>query len=96
MPNNIIYKQAQGCLLEDMDGESLLYSPETTTTLHLNQPSLVVWNLCDGERSVADIINALQEAFPGQEEQIAADVSDVITELNDKKVLVKVQGSAQG
>ena len=94
MPNTDIYKHADDCLLEDMDGECLLYHPETTTTLHLNQPSLVVWNLCDGERSVAEIIGAIQEAFPDQTEQVAEDVVDVVAQLSEKKVLVKV--AAQG
>ena len=74
--------------------DSLLYHPETTTTLHLNQPSLVVWNLCDGERSVAEIIAAIQEAFPDQTKQVAEDVVDVVAQLSEKKVLVKV--AAQG
>lgn len=95
MPNSDIYTHAEDCLIEDMDGESLLYHPGTTTTLHLNQPSLLVWNLCDGERSVQDVITTLQEAFPDQNEQIAEDVVDVITELREKKVLVKVTGAAR-
>ena len=91
MQHSDIYKHAEDCLLEDMDGESLLYHPGTTTTLHLNQPSVLVWKLCDGQLSVADIISSLQEAFPDQASQIAGDVEDVIGELCDKQVLVKVQ-----
>lgn len=92
MSNSDIYKQAEDCLLEDMEGECLLYHPGTTTTLHLNQPSVLVWKLCDGEMTVDNIIDALQEAFPEQAEQIAGDVEDVIKDLSDKQVLLKVQG----
>jgi len=85
-----IYQQAEGCLLEDMGGESLLYHPETATTLHLNQPSLLVWNLCDGETPVSSIIEALQDAFPNQADQIADDVKIVIADLVKRQVLSKV------
>ena len=62
MKNSEIYKQVDDCLLEDMDGEMLLYNPSTSTTLQLNAPSAVVWQLCDGERSVQDIIDVVLEA----------------------------------
>ena len=94
MSNSEIYIHADDCLIEDMDGESLLYHPGTTTTLHLNQPSLLVWNLCDGKNSVAEVINILQQAFPDQNEQIAEDVVAVIAELSEKKVLLKALGVA--
>ena len=90
MDTNKIYARAPECLLEDMDGELLLYNPTTATTLHLNDSSAVIWELCDGERSVGDIVGALQEVFPKQAEQITADVDQVITDLLQKSVLQEV------
>lgn len=87
---NTIYAQAPECLLEDMDGELLLYNPTTATTLHLNNSSAVVWELCNGERSLGDIVAALEEAFPGQAEQIKEDVAQVVQELGNSAALVKV------
>jgi hypothetical protein len=81
------YQQAPECLLEDMDGEVLLYNPVNSTTLHLNAPSVVVWQLCTGENSVAGIIEALQEAYPEQAEQIHTDVVSVINELQEKQAI---------
>lgn len=82
-----IYKQADECLLEDMDGELLLYNPSNSTTLHLNGPSAVVWQLCTGENSVQEMIEALQEAYPEQAEQIGPDVVAVIKDLKEQEVL---------
>lgn len=85
-----IYQQVEGCLLEDMGGECLLYHPPSATTLHLNSPSLLVWELCDGQTSVLGIIDALKEAFPDQAGQIAEDVEKVIADLSSREVLTKV------
>lgn len=82
-----IYKQADECLLEDMDGELLLYNPSNSTTLHLNGPSGVIWQLCTGENSVQEMIDALKEAYPDQAEQIEADVVAVIKDLKEQQVL---------
>jgi hypothetical protein len=62
MNENEIYRQADNCLLEDMDGELLLYYPPTAKTLHLNGPSAVVWQLCDGERSYSEIVDIVKQA----------------------------------
>lgn len=85
--NSSIYKQVEECLLEDMDGELLLYNPATAVTLHLNGPSAIVWQLIDGQRSVAEIVDVVLEAYPDQSDQIQDDVVEVITDLHQRQVL---------
>ena len=87
MNNSDIYKHAENCLLEDMDGEMLLYHPANATTLHLNAPSVIVWDLCDGERSVQTIIDTIKKAYPDQADQIATDVESVVSDLATREVL---------
>lgn len=87
MKKNDVYKQLDECLLEDMDGELLLYNPTNATTLHLNGPSGLVWQLCNGENSVAEMIEALQEAYPDQAGQIEGDVISVIQDFKANEVL---------
>ncbi len=88
MNNTDIFKQNEDCLLEDMDGEMLLYNPSSSVTLHLNGPSAIVWQLCDGERSAEEIIALVKEAYPDQSEQIEEDVASVIDDLSERNVLV--------
>ena len=85
-----VYRQVDDALLEDMDGELLLYHPATAVTLHLNGPSAVVWQLCDGQRSCGDIINMVEEAYPQQAAQVADDVAQVVDDLQERGVLLKV------
>ena len=94
MNKELIFKQEPSCLVEDMDGELLLFNPNNTTTLHLNGPSMVVWNLCTGEYSVAQMIESLQEAFPEQAEQIEGDVVSVIKELKENDVICALTNKA--
>jgi len=47
-----IYQHEENCILEEMEGEALIYNPSAATTLHLNPPSVMVWHMLDGERSV--------------------------------------------
>jgi len=90
MKESEIYKQNEDCLLEDMDGELLLYNPASAVTLHLNGPSAIVWQLCDGARTAAEIVQLVQEAYPDQDAQIKQDVANVIDDLLERKVLESV------
>lgn len=81
MNTDKVYIQTPGCLLEQMDEDSLLFNPETATTLHLNPSSALVWQLCDGERSMAQLIAELAAQFPGQAVQIPDDVAAAVDEL---------------
>jgi len=84
------YKPNPNCLLEDMDGELLLYNPESAVTLHLNGPSMIVWQLCDGERTDQQIIEMVKEAYPQQAEQISGDVATVLADLHSQGALETV------
>ncbi len=60
--------------LEEMDGEVLLYNPADTKTVYLNQTSSLIWNLCDGDRTIEAIVTLLKDCFPDSESSINADV----------------------
>ena len=82
-----VYKHAEDCLLENMDDEVLVYNTVTAETLHLNAPSAIVWRMCDGERSTAEIIELVEQAYPDQIGQIAQDIANVVRDLHQRQVL---------
>ncbi len=88
--NKKIYQQSQDCLLEDMDGEILLYQPVSAEAIQLNESSLMVWKLCDGKHSVADIITAIEELYPDQASRVSRDVNFVVGTLLRSKALERV------
>jgi len=90
MIKTTIYNKVAECLLEDMDGEMLLYNPNSATTLHFNESSALVWQLCDGEKSVQDIIDLLCEAYPEQAEQIEGDVVSAIGEFIEHDIILPI------
>ena len=90
MQLNAVFAKQPDCLLEDMDGELLLYSPSSATTLHLNGSSAIIWDLIDGKNSVEDVIAELKAAFPDHAEQITQDVIDAFSEFENRNVIVSV------
>ena len=73
-------------LLEKIDNEITVYHPSLTTSLYMNDSSAVIWELCDGKRTISDIVEMLQEAYPENSRQIKDDVIMIIQQLVDHEI----------
>ncbi len=74
-----------GQLCEEMDGEYLIYSPGGSKALFLNGSAALIWNLCDGQRTVQEIVELLADAYPGID--MDAEVQTAIDRLSLEGVL---------
>ena len=70
-----------GYRLEELDGELLLYHLDQTQIISCNQTASLIWQLCDGSRSVAEITQLLIEAYPEAEADIRRDVADTLAQF---------------
>jgi hypothetical protein len=66
--------QVTGYRIEEMDGELLLFHPESTATVYMNQTAALVWQLCDGERPIQDIVDILNEGFAETGQDLKSDI----------------------
>ncbi len=81
MDANKIVSLTKDYLLERIDGEITVYHPTLTTAVYLNETGALIWELCDGKRTIADIIQVLREQYPESHTQIDTDVKTVINQL---------------
>jgi hypothetical protein len=90
MTPQTVPKQAFGFFVEEMEGENLLYRLGGHKAIHLNDTATVIWKLCDGSRTVQDIIDLLTKEYPGSETAVAADVREGIELLVSEGALLEV------
>ncbi len=74
--------------LQVVDGELLLFSPAHTQILYCNETASLIWELCDGQRSVQDIVDLLAKAFPEAGTTIAPDVQATLHHLHHHGAIV--------
>jgi len=67
--------------LELLDNELLLFHPTETQILYCNETASVIWQLCDGQRTVQEIVDLLRAAFPKAVDTIANDVQSTLETL---------------
>ena len=72
---------APGFELADIDGEALLFSHGRTSMHRLNASATLIWKLCDGKRTVAEIVGLISNAFSDKGGDVEGDVCKVIDEL---------------
>ena len=76
----------EGYFLERLDGEVTVYHPTLTTAVYLNETGALIWELCDGERTISDIIEILSQQYPESGAQIETDVKDLIAQLIEHNI----------
>jgi hypothetical protein len=52
-------------LREEDDYGGLLYNPDTNQIKVINAVGVFIWNRCDGEMTIQDIVGAIQQEFEG-------------------------------
>ena len=70
--------------LELLDNEMLLYHPAETKILHFNQTASLIWQLCDGERTAAEMISLLSESYPESAGEVTADVQSTLQQFAEQ------------
>jgi hypothetical protein len=73
--------RVSGYRAEILDDEIILFNPESRSIFHSNSSGALIWALCDGTRTVADIIRMLSESYPEAEGQIPDDVRETLALL---------------
>ena len=64
---------------EEEGGEALLFNPETGEIKVANPTALLIWQLCDGTRTKADVLRALEEEFEGVDRDVLENDLDGLT-----------------
>jgi len=73
--------------LEEVAGELLLYHPGSTKILYCNKTASLLWQLCDGTRSIEEIKVTLREAFPEAADSISDDVEETLKKFLEHDAL---------
>ncbi len=81
-------RPAEGFQLETLEGEIVLLHPIHNIIVYSNQSGALIWNLCDGQRSVAEIVDILGAAYPEAAAEIALDVPQTIQVLLSRGALL--------
>jgi coenzyme PQQ biosynthesis protein PqqD len=75
------YRQKEGLLSQRAADTRVLLDPSDGNYFALDDVSGRIWDLCDGKRTVAEIVAALCAEYDAPQETVEADVMEFLGEL---------------
>lgn len=84
-----------GVRFEELDGEAVVYDRTGKRAIYLNETATVVWKLCDGRRTVAEISALLAKEFPESAAAIEGDISDAVDQMVAARVVTLARAPAE-
>jgi len=75
-------------LRREHDDWAVLFDPDTGSGFGLDPVGIFLWENMDGQRSVADLVEALREHFAGVPSQVADEVQGFLQSLQDRGLLL--------
>lgn len=85
----------EGLTVVELDGEAVIYDEETSDLHHLNPTATIVFGLCDGSATIADISTDISEAFGVPAEEVQGQVRTLIRQFRKAKLLAPNASSAR-
>jgi hypothetical protein len=80
LPNRPCRKS--GYRLEMIDNELLLFHPAQAQILYCSETASLIWQLCDGQRTLQEITALLVAAYPEAADTIAEDVAATLLQFS--------------
>ena len=74
--------RSEDILFESLSDEVLIYDLRTHEATCLNASAALIWDLCDGQRTIKDVVDAL-----GNAEVTEHHIGDILDQLCDKNLL---------
>jgi Coenzyme PQQ synthesis protein D (PqqD) len=76
-------------LVQKTASDFLLFNMNDGNYYSLNEVGCRVWELCDGTRSIAQLVETLAAEYDAPKEALAQDVSELLEKLQGGKLIVE-------
>ena len=81
-------RRQEGILAQEARGQTVLLRLDDGGYYALDEVGATIWDLCDGQRNVREIVTLLCAEFDAPAETVRADVLEFIDDLRRERLLV--------
>ncbi len=82
-----IPRRVDGVLAQEAQGQTVLLRPGDGSYYALRDVGARIWELCDGRRSVSDIVDAICADFDAPAGVVEGDVLEFVAELRSEQLI---------
>lgn len=73
--------RSPGVWLRQARGENVIYDPTTGSVHLLNETAQAIWDLCDGDTTVAEMVDAICTLTAMHRDVVVEDVDRILTQF---------------
>lgn len=88
-PDGRQLKRREGVLAQEAKGRTVLLCLDDGSYYATDEVGGLVWELCDGERTLGEVAAAVGDEFDAPPETVMADVLEFVVELESEGLLVE-------
>jgi hypothetical protein len=88
LPDAVRPRRQEGVLSQEAQGQTVLLRMDDGGYFALDEVGARIWELCDGERDLTDIVAVLCGEFDAPEELVMSDVVEFVDELRGEELLI--------
>ena len=82
-------RRQDSILMQEAAGSHILLSPGSGQCYALDEIGAMIWTLCDGAHSIADIVSAIVSEYDAPVETVEADTMELLQDLVNEKLLLE-------
>jgi PqqD family protein of HPr-rel-A system len=80
-------KVREDVTIVELEGEAVIYDEQTADLHHLNPTATIVFGLCDGTATMAEIATDISEAFGVPADEVETQVRGLVRQFRKAKLL---------
>lgn len=81
------YRRPESLVVEDTGDEVLVSRAGRDDIYYLNGTAALIWRLCDGQRTLGEIVELLSDAYPEDADTVRTQVPELLDELLEHAVV---------
>ena len=90
-----VFQQNDDMAWRIVDDECIIVDPQGSTATVLNPTGARIWELVDGKRTVASIVDEIVDEYDADRAQVEADAREFVEDLLGKD-LIQTEGESAG
>ncbi len=81
MQENDVPLQVGSFILEELDGQLMIFDEDSGRIVEVNQSAALLWQLCDGNHSLSELGDLIAAAYPNAAAEIRQDIPRIVQQL---------------
>jgi hypothetical protein len=83
------FKQSENIVSQRASGTVVLFDMDGGSYFSLNEVGARIWELCSNERSLSELVAAIEEEYEAPLPTIEADVCDLLRQMLQQKLILE-------